>query len=58
MTEVDPTKNEAEVKLVMQRYLESIKAQERDPQTAFSDRVIAANLGDAIVYRVSSAFQQ
>ncbi|KAG0559726.1 hypothetical protein KC19_10G125800 [Ceratodon purpureus] len=49
VTEVDPT--EAEVKLVMQIYLESIKALQRDPQTRFDDRKRAVNFGDAIFYR-------
>jgi hypothetical protein len=55
VTEVDPT--EAEVKVVMQRDLDSIKARERDPQTAFNSRIKAVNFGDSIIYRVSSTFQ-
>lgn len=52
MTKVEAA--DAEVKLVMERYIEHLKALDRDPQSAFYDRISAVNLGDSFFYKVSS----
>lgn len=41
-----------EVKLVMQMTLEGIKAQERDPFTAYANRVRELNYGDSYYFKV------
>lgn len=44
---------DAEVKAVMDRYLEYLKSLDRDPQNAFCNRISAVNFGDSIFYKVS-----
>lgn len=43
---------EEEVKIVMQMAEEAIRAQERDPYTAFANRVRELNYGNSYFFRV------
>jgi len=45
VAEVEPA--DEEVQLVMQMTLEGIKAQERDPFTAYANRVLELNYGNS-----------
>jgi len=49
VTRVEPAE---EVKLVMQRYLEAIKNLERDPTSAYYNRIRALNYGNSYFYEV------
>lgn len=51
VTKVEPA--EEEVKLVMQRILESIKNLDRDPASAYYNRIRALNFGTSYFYEVS-----
>lgn len=51
VTKVEPA--EEEVKLVMHKYLESIKNRERDPASAYYNRIRALNFGNSYFYEVS-----
>lgn len=44
---------EEDVKIVMEMAEESVRAQERDPYTAFSNRVREINYGNSYFFRVS-----
>lgn len=44
---------EEDVKIVMEMSEESVRAQERDPYTAFSNRVREINYGNSYFFRVS-----
>ncbi|KAK4483651.1 hypothetical protein RD792_010852 [Penstemon davidsonii] len=48
-----PEPGEEDVKIVMQMAEESVRAQERDPYTAFSNRVRELNYGNSYFFRVS-----
>lgn len=50
-TNVEP--GEEDVKIVMQMAEEAIHAQERDPYTAFANRVRELNYGNSYFFRVS-----
>lgn len=52
-TTVEP--GEEDVKVVMQMAEEVVHAQERDPYTAFANRVRELNYGDACYFRVRAA---
>lgn len=51
MTNLKP--GEEDVKIVMQMAEESVRAQERDPYTAFTNRVREINYGNSYFFRVS-----
>jgi len=51
-TNVEP--REEEVKIVMQMAEEAIYAQERDPYTAFANRVREINYGNSYFFKVSN----
>lgn len=46
------TPGEEEVKIVMQMAEEAVRAQERDPYTAFANRVKELNYGNSYFFRV------
>jgi predicted Zn-dependent peptidase len=50
VAEVEPA--DEEVQLVMQMTLEGIKAQERDPFTAYANRVRELNYGNSYYFKV------
>lgn len=51
MTNLEP--GEEDVKIVMQMAEEAVRAQERDPYTAFANRVRELNYGNSYFFRVS-----
>ena len=53
-TIVEP--GEEEVKIVMQMAEEAVRAQERDPYTAFANRVRELNYGNSYFFRVRLIF--
>ena len=51
VTKVEAT--EEEVNLVMKRTLQNIKNHDRDPTTAYYNRIRALNFGNSYFYKVS-----
>lgn len=49
-TDVEP--GEEDIKIVMQMAEEAVRAQERDPYTAFANRVRELNYGNSYFFRV------